>query len=255
MRAQAIHSFELLSLLVSKEIKIRYKNTLLGFIWSLANPLMFALVFYFVFEHLLSIRGENFFAFLVAGIFPWQWFASSVSASPMLFLSNAGLIKKVRFPRILLPISMVGNNLIHFLMALLIAIPILAAYGYYPRVIWLIGIPVLLILQAALVLGVTLIVSSLNVFFRDLEYISNILVQLLFFLTPILYSASTLPPRVAAILKLNPLYYIIPVWRNLMMSGTLDLNHLAIGGLCAGTVLGLGYWIYHSLEWRFAESI
>jgi lipopolysaccharide transport system permease protein len=181
------HSVELVRALVSKEFSVRYKSTILGFVWSLANPVFFALVFYIAFRHILRVPVENYFAFLLAGLFPWQWFANAVTSSPMVYISNGGLIKKVYFPRILLPMATAGNQLVHFLLALLVSIPILAIQGTYPSIHWALGIPLLLLLQATVILGISILLASLNIFFRDLEHLTAILTNLIFYMTPVFY--------------------------------------------------------------------
>ena len=217
------------------------------------------MVFYIVFETVLRQRGElarvPYLVFLLAGLFPWHWFANVVTASPSIFVGNPGLIKKVYFPRILLPLATLGSNLIHFLLALMVSIPILALYGFYPSPMWLVGIPILILIQCVLTLGVCLLISGLNVFFRDLEFLTIVFTNLLFFMTPILYPETIIPEGKRLLLLINPLYYIIPSWRNLMLEGQLDWRLLAAGAVYSLLILVVGHTIYRRLEWRFAESV
>ncbi len=124
--------FELLRALVAKDFKVRYKSTALGFVWSIANPVLFGLTFYVVFENVFRGQRENYLVFLLSGMFPWQWFASTVGGSPGSFVGNAGLIKKVRFPWMLLPTAALISNLLHFLLALAVAVPLLGMKGIWP---------------------------------------------------------------------------------------------------------------------------
>lgn len=248
-------SWELLRALVAKEFKVRYKNTALGFLWSLAHPVFFAVVFWVAFQHILRVPVENYFVFLLAGMFPWQWFANVVNTSPTVFLQNAGLIKKVYFPRFLLPLATLGNHMIHFLLALLVAIPVAVAAGARPSIWWIPGIPALLVVQLGVIFGISLALSSLNVFFRDLEHLTMLLTQLLFYLTPILYPEEVIPERYRWVLYLNPMSPIIPAWRSLILEGALDPGALALSAGISALTFALGYAVYRKLEWRFAESV
>ncbi|MBI2901895.1 MAG: ABC transporter permease [Planctomycetes bacterium] len=248
-------SYELLLALVAKEFKVRYKSTTLGFFWSLANPIFFALVFYVAFRHILKVSMENYFAFLLAGLFPWQWFANTVNISPAVFLNNAALIKKVAFPRLLLPAAMIGNHLVHFVLALLVAIPVVIAFGSRPTLWWIPGIPALLVVQFGVILGLSLMLSSLNVFFRDLEHLTMIFTNLLLYLSPVIYREDLVPEAYRPFFRLNPLYSIIPAWRHLILEGRLDGAGLLFGAAGAAFLLAVGYLVYRNLEWRFAESI
>lgn len=246
---------ELLWALIAKDFKVRYKNTALGFLWSLANPLLFAAVFYVVFKHVLATQTPNYLVFLLAGLFPWQMTATTLGAAPGVFVGNAGLVKKVYFPRVLLPLATLGNNLAHFLIVLAVAVPVLAVAGFAPSPAWIVGLPVLLLVQMAITLGLALAVGTLNVYFRDLEFLTGIFVQLLFFVTPIFYSEAAMPASVRAGLAWNPMYHVITQWRGLVMDGRLDGAALAMAAGVGAVTLSIGYGIYRSLEARLAEYL
>ncbi len=246
---------ELLWALVAKEFKVRYKNTALGFLWSVANPVAFALVFYFVFVHVLRNPTPNYLVFLLAGLFPWHCTASALSGAPTVYLGNAGLVKKVYFPRILLPMAALGNNVVHFLLVIVVAVPVLLVAGQPPSLAWLWAVPALLVVQCAVTLGLALILSSLNVYFRDLAELTAIFVQLLFFMTPVLYSETALPEKVRAILQFNPMYWIIPPWRELVLSGRMSGAGLGVGAAVGAAVLLLGYGVHRRMEGGLAEQL
>ena len=255
MNVTSTRSYQILRALITKEFKIRYKHTALGFVWSLLNPILFALVFFVAFGHILRVRTENFLVFLLAGLFPWQWFASSVNTSPNVFFANASLVKKVYVPRLLIPLAQIGNHLIHFLLALIVATSIFAFFGSYPSLMWLLGIPTLLIIQFSIILGFSLTIASLNVLFRDLEYVTTVLTSFMFYLTPILYPRDVIPERYLVIFHMNPMYYVIPAWRNLMLHGTVNWNLLGSGALYGAVILAVGVGIYKRMEGRIAECI
>jgi lipopolysaccharide transport system permease protein len=247
--------WELLWALIAKDFKVRYKNTALGFLWSLANPLMFAAVFYIVFKHVMAAQTPNYLVFLLAGLFPWQWTATTLGSAPGVFVGSASIVKKVYFPRVLLPLAALGNNLVHFLIVIVVAVPVLVVAGLPPSAAWLVGVPALLVVQGAITLGLALMVATLNVYFRDLEFLTGIFVQLLFFVTPIFFSEAALPGSVRSVLAWNPMYHVIVQWRGLVMEGCVDAATLGVAAGVGAVTLAAGYGIYRSLEARLAEYL
>jgi len=118
MKQSVRYLLDLIIVLTQKELKVRYKNNVLGYLWSVANPLAFAFVFYIAFKTIMKIQMENFALFLIAGLFPWQWFANSISSTPTIFLSNASIIKKVNFPKNIIPLTIVLQDMIHFILSI-----------------------------------------------------------------------------------------------------------------------------------------
>jgi lipopolysaccharide transport system permease protein len=252
------HSLELLGALITKDFKVRYKHTALGFVWSVANPVLYGLIFYLVFESFFR-RGAsgsaNYFVYLLAGLFPWQCTANALTTAPRVFFANAGLLKKVYFPRILLPVADLSNNVVHFLLVIAAALLILPIVGIGPSVAWIWGLPLLLVLQCAITLGMGLGLAALNVHFRDLEILSPIFVQILFFLTPIIYPLDMLPSGAQAALAWNPMAHVISQWRSLMLEGTLNWGSIGLAAATGALVLGAGYGVYRLTEPRVAEFI
>src|SRR5262249_33075950 len=152
-------------------------------------------------------------------------------------------------------LAALGNNLVHYLLVIAAALPALALAGLPPGLPWLWSLPALLAVQLAATLGLSLALSSLNVIFRDLEFLTGILIQILFFLTPIIYSETSLPAPTRAVLRWNPMYYIFPQWRSLVLHGTVEWTSLGIGAAAAAVILAAGYAIYRSVEARLAESL
>ncbi|MCS7279963.1 MAG: ABC transporter permease [Thermodesulfobacteriaceae bacterium] len=255
MNSKLKHYIDLIIVLTHKEMKIRYKSSFLGYIWSVAHPLAFALVFYIAFKVIMRINMEDYTLFLIAGLFPWQWFSNSVNTSAGIFLANASIIKKLNFPRNIVPLAMVLQDMIHFVFTIPVIIIFLFVYNKTPSLSWLYGIPILLSIQLLIVYGTSLMVSSLNLFFRDLERLVAILVTLLFYFTPIIYSETMIPEKFRYLIYLNPVAPLIISWRSVFLSGTLNLFFLIISTLYALSVFFLGYGIYKKLSWRFAEVL
>lgn len=241
--------------LTQKELRVRYKNYALGYLWSLAQPLAFAGVFYFAFKVVMHVPVENFVLFLLTGLFPWQWFANSITQSPMFFLNNASIIKKVAFPRHAVVVSCILQDAIHFLFSIPIIALVALVFGKYPTLMWVVGVPILMVLQMLFMIGAGLILGSINMFFRDLERLTALFMMLLFYLTPIVYSEAQIPVRFHRFLFLNPAVSFTVGWRRLFMDGQLDLIAMGWMIIHAGVVLTIGTILYRRLAPRFAEAI
>jgi len=256
MNSRIRHYIDLITVLTQKEMKVRYKSTFFGYVWSIAHPLAFALVFFMAFKIVMRIQMEGYAVFLIAGLFPWQWLSNSVNASPMVFLGNASLIKKVSLPRHILPLATVLQDMIHFLLAIPVIVLFLFIYHKSPSFSWLYGIPLLLTIQLLMTYGLTLIISSLNLFIRDLERLTSIFMTLLFYFTPVIYPETMIPARYKAlVLFLNPLSSLMISWRNLFLDGTLEISLVAVSFAYSLFVLMLGYKVYTRLAWKFAEVL
>jgi lipopolysaccharide transport system permease protein len=248
---------DLVSVLTEKELKVRYKNSILGYFWSIANPLAFALTFYFVFQIIMRFNIPNYALFLICGLFPWQAFANSISTSTNIFISNVSLIKKVSFPRYLLLLSTIFNDIFHFLMSIFVILLFLIFYQNLDTsiIFWIGFIPLNLFAQFLFTFGLALGIASVNVFFRDLERLLAITLNLWFYFTPIFYSENMVPPKFAFILQINPISPIIVNWRNIFMNYTFDWK-MWIVSMCYGIILVIiGGSIYKKLNPKFSEAI
>jgi lipopolysaccharide transport system permease protein len=255
MNSQTRHYVDIILVLIQKDLKVRYKNTFLGYMWSVCHPLAFALVFYIAFKIVVRIQVEDYVLFLISGLFPWQWFSTSLSAAPMTFLSNTSLIKKVNFPRELLPVTMVLQDMVHFLFSVPVIVLFLILYGKSPFISWIYGIPILLIIQFLMTCGFCFIIASTNLFFRDLERLTTIAVTLLFYFTPIFYPESMVPDRLKHLLSLNPLAHLMINWRNIFLYGRIDPVFVGISFAYSLIAFIAGYLVYKKLSWRFAEVL
>jgi lipopolysaccharide transport system permease protein len=246
---------DLIFVLTDKEIKIRYKNSFLGYLWSLANPLAFSFVFFIAFKVVMRIQMENYTLFLIAGLFPWQWFSNSINVSPLIFLGNASIIKKVNFPRNILPLATVLQDMLHFILSIPVIVIFLVIYHKSPSLSWLYGIPFLLIIQLLLIYGLSLMISSLNLFFRDLEKLVALLITFVFYFTPIIYPEKLIPEGYRYLINLNPLAPLMISWRNLFLYGTFEPFYLSVNSLFAIGTFIIGYSVYRKLSWKFAEVL
>ena len=247
---------DLLGLLTQKEITLQYKRTSLGILWSLLNPLLFALVFYIAFVVILKIQKKDFPLFLLAALFPWTWFANSISASTVSLIANKSLIKKFLFPTHFLLTAGVFSQGVHFLFSLPIIALLVYSYGKTVHPIWLLGIPLLLFIQFVMTIGVSLAVSVINVYFMDFQFIVNFLLNMLFWITPIIYQMDTIPePYRSLILYINPLTPLLSSWRELFLSNKIHWNWLVHAFLSSLIVFFAGLVIFRRLNRRLDEVL
>lgn len=209
---------EMLRNLVSKELRARYKGSVLGFFWTFANPLLMLIVYSVVFSFVMRIQVENYAMFLFVALLPWNYLAQSTVQSAASLVQNHGLIKKIYFPRAVLPISIVFANLTNYALGLFVLIPALLFF-HIKLTPALLAFPAVVALQTLLVVSVALLISVATVYFRDLEHITNILMTVWFFLTPVLYPADLVPERFRSIYMLNPAAVLVDSYRAIFFYG------------------------------------
>src|SRR5215203_5070346 len=190
----------LIQSLVVRELKARYRGSVLGFFWSFVNPLLLLLIYSFVFAVVLPgthpAETEPYALFMFCGILPWTWFSSSLSESANVLIGNGNLIKKVLFPAEILPIVTVLANMVHFFLGLPILAAFLIYYRHPPDLADIFWFPIIVVVQLVLTLGLALLVSALTVHFRDLKDLLGNLLTLWFFATPIIYPMQQAPENI-----------------------------------------------------------
>lgn len=246
---------DLVYILTRKEIKTRYKNSVLGYVWSLANPLAYATIFYFAFGIIFRFQVENYALFLICGLFSWQWLNNSMVSSTYVFLNNVNLIKKAIFPRYILSVANCLQDGFHFIMSIPVIIFFMLIFDVAIDPILLIGVPLLVLVQFVMVFGMSLLIGSLNIFFRDVEYMVQIGMQMLFYLTPILYPLSKIPDEYVGYMLLNPFTPIVLSWREIFLNGVINVDYLLLAILYSVAAFTIGVFTYNRLSWKFAEAI
>jgi len=236
---------ELLYVLVRKELKARYKNSFLGYVWALANPFAFAFVYWIAFKFIMRLEIENYSLYLITGMFPWVWMSVGVTSATRSFVINASLIKKVSLPRAILPLANVAQEMVHFGFAL----PAIMAFLWFageirPSASWLWQIPVLLALQVAFVYPLALSLALANAYVRDIEYLVGIGFSLMFFATPMVYPITMVPEAYRRWFELNPLHALMQSWRSVFLQGTLEAGHVAYT-LAFAVLTGVIAWLLH----------
>jgi ABC-type polysaccharide/polyol phosphate export permease len=248
-------TWELLQNLTVRELKIRYKRSAIGFLWTLLNPLLMMAVFTVVFTKAFKAPIHDFPLFFLCAYLPWAFFQASVQVSTGVIVGNAPLIKKVWFPRVVLPLSVVLSQLVHLLLALVVLMVALAAdrYNFLP---YLPALLVALILLTLFSAGMSMLFAAANTMFRDIQEFSNVLFLLWFYMTPVVYSIALLPPNFRLVLHANPMLYFTTMVR----APLYDLQYPSLGifaGAVAWTVVAVvgGAWLFQRLSVRFAKEI
>ncbi len=257
---------ELVLSLALRELKARYKNTVLGFFWSLLNPLAMMLVFTMVFTVFIqNSELKNFPVFILCGLLPWNYFTAGVMGSINAIVGNANLVTKVYFPREVLPIAVVLANLINFLLTLLVLFGALLIVGAnFSAWLWL--LPVVILIQSCFILGLAFILSTLNVFYRDTLMVMDVAILAWFFLTPVFYPIDQLPRNYVLLgmefdlhrlmYILNPMASIIGTYRDLLYWGyRTDFDFFIRTTITALAILAFGYWFFCKYSSRFGEEV
>ena len=246
---------ELLKTSVKKEVRSKYKNSFLGVMWSFLNPLLQIVVYAIIFSLILKNKQENYAIFLCCGIIPWTFFAIAINKSAFTLIENGNIIKKVYFPREIIPISVVTAETINFLISTLIILgfTVIGGIGISKFILFY---PIILGVQYVIILAFSFIVSSICVYFRDLQHFIGIILQLLFYAAPIVYSQDTIPAEYQWILKYNPMTYIINAYRDIFyyqkLVNFMPLIILFVIGILTCVV---NYKIFYKLQKGFAEQL
>jgi ABC-type polysaccharide/polyol phosphate export permease len=252
----------LISSLVARELKARYRGSVLGFLWSFINPLLLLLIYSFVFTTVMpnETKGvQPYQLFMFCGILPWNWFATSLSDAAGSLIAGGNLIKKVLFPAEVLPIVNVLTNMVHFFLGLPILVAFLVFYHHYPRPDNLLWFPVAVLVQLVFTTALALIVSALAVHFRDIRDILANILTLWFFATPIIYPwFQESVQRFHTFFNVNPFTHLAVTYQEALFFNQAPVGHwkwlLALG---AGSVVLFlaGYWLFDRLRDSFAEAV
>lgn len=246
----------LLRNLVLKDLKLKYRGSVFGFLWSLANPLLMIVVYTIAFTVFLQRGSAGFVFYLMLGILAWTFFASSMSASTASIADNGGLVKSVFFPRAILPLATVLFNLAQYLLTVVVFLPfMLLYYGIAPAPPMLL-FPVVLLLQSLFTIGLALLLATATVFFRDVKHLVDVGLAVLFWLTPIVYTLEELPAPVKSAIVFSPMAPFITSYHNIFydrvwpdpMTWT-----LAVGYAAAALLIGLAVIV--SYDDQFAERV
>jgi len=249
------HWWQFLFAMTAKEIKARYKHAVLGFLWIFLNPLLQMLVIGLVFQFFVPVKVDNYFLFLFSGLLPWIFFSYSLTKCTPAIIFERGLIKKAKFPREAIILSIVLSNFFHFLVALGLFLLILILFGHL-SLLRLLLLPVALVWIGLLTSGLSLLTAALNVKYRDINFLVQAVVPLWFYATPIVYTLDLLPDLLQKILYLNPVTAIIEMFRFSLIglsSTSIDLFFISI--LVSLVVFLLGCWFFRKENKNFDDWV
>ncbi|MPZ17067.1 MAG: hypothetical protein GEV06_04005 [Luteitalea sp.] len=246
---------ELLRNLVLRDLRMKYKGSAIGFFWSLLHPLAMAVVYTIAFEYILNIEIEFFPLFLLSGLLPWMFFTQAVSAATGAVADNGNLVRKVAFPRVVLPMGAIGAQFVQFLLMYLVVFPLalVIGVGLSPALFAL--VPVIL-LQMLFTVGFGLALSTAYVYLRDTRHLLEVALQVWFWLTPILYAVSLAPEDLRPVLWLNPMTHFITAYQQIVVyHHAPGLISMVVMTSVALAVLGFGMAIFGRHQRRFAEFV
>jgi len=247
---------DLFYFLIWRDIKVRYKQTILGVLWAIIPPIMQMVVFSIFFGKLVGIPSDGipYPVFVYSGLLPWLLFATAVNQSSNSVVGSANLITKVYFPRLIIPMASVGSPIVDFFVASTVLLGLMLYYGITPGP-GLFVVPLLIMGSVIAALGVGFLISALNVAYRDFRYVVPFMIQLWFFLTPVIYPVSIVPERWRWVLYLNPMTGLIDGFRAALLNRPIEWTTLGVSALI-GWVLLIGGAIYFRVTERsFADVI
>jgi ABC-2 type transport system permease protein len=267
---------ELLANFTRKELKVKYKNSALGFVWSLLNPALYLVVFYVVFQYILQVKIPFFAIFLLAGLLPWNLFSAGLGGATGSIVSNAGLVGKVWFPREILPLASIGAALVHFFLQLIVLFAALLVFRYQPGwgYLWLVIPALFTLLVFAAALGIAL--SAVNVYLRDTSHLLELVLLAWFWMTPIVYYYEQVASRINAAIPLfllNPVTPVVIAFQRAIYGKTIVdvsgvetaiipdasawwyLRNLGIVLAFSCGLLLFAFWLFGRLEDNLAEEL
>lgn len=242
--------------LVRRELRGRYKGSLAGFLWNYINPLCQILVYIFVFGVIFSSPLDRFYVYLIVGIMPWNMFSSAIIQASGCIFAQADMVKKIYFPREVLVIAVTTSQLVNFLISYLIAFAVIIVTGAGINFKILLYLPLIIIIQYIMTLGISLILAAVDVYFRDMEYITGVVTMIWIWVTPIMYALENVPGNLAVILSLNPMTHVIRTYQNILYYKVAPTGKaLLILAVFAIIMLVIGEYVFIHLEKHFAEEL
>ncbi len=246
----------LLQNLVVKDLKLKYRGSVLGFVWSLANPLLMIGVYTVAFTYILRIRTPGFVFYLMLGVLAWTFFANATSMSTGSIVDNGGLARSVWFPRAILPIATVLFNFAQYLLTVAVFLPVLMLLYHVPPAAPMLAYPVFLVLQLLFTIGVALLLAVGTAFFRDVRHLVEVALAILFWATPIVYETAQIPERLRFVILLTPLSPYVTAYHDVFYYRRWPSPETwGVAAAYAGVALISGLWLMTRNEDQLTERI
>lgn len=242
--------------LVRKELRGRYKGSVLGFLWTFINPLLQLLVYTFVFSIVLPTNVEKYYLYLFVGLVPWMFFSGSMTGGAACIVNQKDMVKKIYFPREVMPISYVASGFVNMLFCFIVIFAVIIVSGVGVNPVALLYLPIVMAVEFIMALGGAMLTSALTVYFRDLEYILGILTMAWMYFTPVVYSMEMVPEWIRPYFNINPMTPVINAYRAILYSKQPPELSTLIQGLVLGViVLVIGSISFNKLQKGFAEEL
>lgn len=242
--------------LVKKDLRGRYKGSVLGFLWTFINPLMQLVVYTFVFTYIMKAGIDKYYLYLFVALIPWIFFSSAITGGSSSIVAQKDLIKKIYFPREVIPISYVTSCFVNMLLCFLIIFPVMVISGISLNPLALLCLPVIMIVEYFLALGMAMLSSAVTVYFRDLEHILGIITMVWMYMTPIFYSIDMIPEKLRFVYHINPMSSVISCYRDVLYYAQVpDLTSLLEAVVLGALFLVLGMLAFGKLKKGFAEEL
>ena len=247
---------EMIISLVKRDLKSRYKGSVLGFFWMLLNPLLQLCVYTIVFSTIMRMDIEKFYLFLFVALVPWLFFSTCLSAGTTVIFSQQDMVKKIYFPREVLPISFTLSQFINMLLSFIVIFVVVFISGVKIPVQALLYLPLIMIIEFVLALGITFLVSALTVYFRDLEHIMGIVSMAWMYMTPVIYPVDMVPEQFITLFYLNPMTSITIAYRDILYYGKVpEMETLLNASILGVVVLVIGRLLFSRMQRGFAEEL
>ena len=242
--------------LVKRDLRGRYKGSVLGFLWTFINPLLQLGVYTLVFSVILDTGIEKYYLFLFIGLVPWMFFSTCLTGGANCIFAQQDMVKKIYFPREVLPLSYVISQFVNMLLIFIVIFLVIILSGTGISITSVVYLPVIMLLEFIMALGMTMLSSAFTVYFRDLEYILGIISMVWMYVTPVIYSIETVPENIKPIFNLNPMTPIIGAYRDILYYKQIpQMGTLLQGFLLSVGVLIIGCFAFSKLKRHFAEEL
>jgi len=247
---------EMIFSLVRRDLKGRYKGSALGFLWTFLNPLLQLGVYTLVFSVIMRNGIKDYYLFLFVALIPWIFFSTCVSGGATCIMSQKEMVKKIYFPRQVLPLAYVTSQFVNMLLSFVVVIPILIISGKGIDLLAVTFLPLIMIIEYILALGMAMLVSAITVYLRDTEYILGIITMAWQFLSPVIYSIDQVPEEIRPIFLLNPMTSILTAYRDILYYKQVPQVSTLLNAVVMGVGLMLiSLFVFHKLSKRFAEEL
>jgi lipopolysaccharide transport system permease protein len=242
--------------LVRRDLRGRYKASVLGFLWTFINPLLQLVIYTIVFSIILKSGIDKYYLFLFVALVPWIFFQASITGGSSSIIAQQDLVKKIYFPREVIPISYVTSCFVNMLFSFIIIFLVVLVSGIQLNILGVFCLPVIMLVEYIMAVGFALIASAVTVYFRDLEHILSIITMAWMYLTPVLYSVDMIPEDLRKVFMLNPMVPIIDAYREVLYYGGVpNLKSLLNGFILGVLFLAAGFIVFGKLKKHFAEEL